>query len=94
MLLSGNANLNMSKQGKRFKQRYYWNLNSLSLCRPVLLSVNVQSEDVTAVEIFKQRYYRNLNNLSFCRPVLLIGHFQSEHVAEAERVQKTILSEP
>jgi len=31
------SNLNMSQQGILFKQRYYWNLNTLSLCRPVLL---------------------------------------------------------
>jgi len=29
-----------------FKQRYYRKLNTLRLCRPVLLSGNVQSEHV------------------------------------------------
>jgi len=74
-----------------FKQRYYRNLNTLRLCRPVLLSGNVQSEHVAAVEMFKQRYYRNLNNLSLCRPILLSGNVQSEYVAAVERVQRTIL---
>jgi len=36
-----------------FKQRYYPNINTLSLCRPVLLSGNVQSEYVDAVESFQ-----------------------------------------
>jgi len=39
-------NLNMSQQGKKFKQRYYRNINKLNFCRPVLLSGNVQSEHV------------------------------------------------
>jgi len=40
----------MSQQGKNFKQRYYRNINTLSLCRPVLLSGNVQSEQVAVEE--------------------------------------------
>jgi len=40
----------MSQQWKLFKPRYYQNLNNLSLCRPVLLSGNVQFEHVAAVE--------------------------------------------
>jgi len=44
------SNLNMSKEGKGFKQRYYQNINTLSLCRPVLLSCPVQSEQVAAGE--------------------------------------------
>jgi len=40
----------MSQQGKWFKQRYYRNLNTLSLCSPVLLSGNIQPEHVEAVE--------------------------------------------
>jgi len=39
-------NLNMSQQGKKFIQRYYRNINKLKLCRPLLLSGNVQSEHV------------------------------------------------
>jgi len=40
--------MNMSQQGKGFKQRYYRNLNALRLCRPLLLSGNVQSEHFAA----------------------------------------------
>jgi len=40
----------MSQQGKWFKQRYYRNINTLSFCRPVLLSGNLQSEHVATVE--------------------------------------------
>jgi len=40
----------MSQQGKGFKQRYYRNLNTLSLCRSELLSGNFQSEHVAAGE--------------------------------------------
>jgi len=50
VLLSGNTNLNMSQQWKGYKQRYYRNLNNLNLCMPVLLSGNIQSEHVAAVE--------------------------------------------
>jgi len=45
------SNLNMSKQGKSFEQRYYRNLNILSLCRLLLISGNFQSEHVAAAEI-------------------------------------------
>jgi len=41
----------MSQQGKDYKQRYYRNINTLSLCRPVLLSGYVKSEHVAAGEI-------------------------------------------
>jgi len=40
----------MSQQGKGLKQRYYRNINNLSLCRQGLLSGNFQSEHVEAVE--------------------------------------------
>jgi len=40
----------MSQQGKGFKQRYYRNIYNLSLCRPGLLSGNVQSEHVAGGE--------------------------------------------
>jgi len=86
-------NLNMLQQGKISKQRYYRNINTLSLCRPVLLSGNAQSEHAAAWKCFKQRYYRNINSLSLCRPVLLSGNFQAEHAAAGESVQTTILSE-
>ena len=43
-------NLNMSQQGKDFIQRHYRNINTLSLCRPVLLESNIQSEHVAAGE--------------------------------------------
>jgi len=45
MLLSGNF------QTEHFKKRHYRNINSLSLYRPVLVSDNVQSEQVTTVEM-------------------------------------------
>ena len=48
------SNLNMSQQGKGFKQRYYRKLKTLNLCRPVLLSGNVQSEHVAAGKVFKR----------------------------------------
>ena len=48
------SNLNKSEQEKFFKQRYYRNINTLILCRPVLLSGNDQSEHVTAVERFQR----------------------------------------
>jgi len=40
----------MSQQWKWFKQRYYGNINTLNLCRPVLHSGNVQSEHVATGE--------------------------------------------
>jgi len=40
----------MSQQGKLFKQRYNLNINTLSLCRPVLFSRNDQSENAAAGE--------------------------------------------
>jgi len=45
--------LNMSRKGKCFIQGYYRKINNLSLCRPVLLSGNVQSEHVAAGETFQ-----------------------------------------
>jgi len=72
----------MSQQGKGSKKRYYRNLNILSLCRPVLLSGNVQSEHVATGEIVQTTILS-----------LLSGNVQSEHVATGEIVQTTILSE-
>jgi len=43
----------MSQQGIVSKQRYYRKLITLSLCRPVLFSGNLQSEYVETVEIFQ-----------------------------------------
>jgi len=43
----------MLQYGKVFKQRYYRNINTLNICRPVLLSGNVQSELVVAGESVK-----------------------------------------
>jgi len=83
----------MSQQGKRTKERYYWNINTLSICRPVLLSGNVQSEHVAAGEMVETKYYRNINTLSLGMPVLFSGNFQSEHFAAVERIQTTILLE-
>ena len=76
-----------------FKQRYYRKINTLSLCSPVLLSGNVQSEHVAEVENIQIQYYRNIYILSLCRPVLLSGNVQSENIAAVEMVQTTILSE-
>jgi len=76
-----------------FKQRYYGNVNALSLCRPVLLSGNFESEHVASGERYKQRYYRNITTLSIGRPVLQSGNVQSEHVAAAESFQTTIIFE-
>jgi len=45
----------MSHQGIEFKQRYYRNLNTLSLGMPVLLSGNFQSELVAAGESFQTK---------------------------------------
>ena len=81
----------MSQQWKVFKERYYRNPNILSLCMPVLLSGNVQSEHVTAGEIFQKRNFRTFNTLRICRPVLLSGNHQSEHVAAGKIVQRTKL---
>jgi len=78
---------------KYFIQRYYRKLNILSLCRPVLLSGNVQNEHVAAGEVFIKRYFGNINTLSLCRPVLLSDIDQSVHVAAGEGFQTTILSE-
>ena len=83
----------MSQKGKCFNQRYYRNINTLSLCRPGLLSGTNQSEHVEAGKNFKQRYYRNINNLSSCRPMLLSGNIQYEYVASEKMVQTTIISE-
>jgi len=43
----------MPQQGMVFKQRYYQNMNNLSLCRAVLLSGNAQSGHVAARERFQ-----------------------------------------
>jgi len=83
----------MSQRGKYFIKRYYWKIDLLSLCRPVLFSGIVQSEHVAAGKVLKQRYYRNINILSFCKPMLLSGNDQSEHFAAGEVFQTTILSE-
>ena len=65
MLLSGKAQSEHVAAGKVFKQRYYWNLNNLSLCIPVLLSGNDQCEHVAAGEsiqtkILSEHYHVNL----------------------------------
>jgi len=51
VLLSGYVQSELSQQWKWLKQRYYRNINNLSLCRPQLLSGNFQSEKVAAGEI-------------------------------------------
>jgi len=45
--------LNMSQWGKVSVKRYYWNINTLSLCRPMLLTGNFQSDHVAAEEVFQ-----------------------------------------
>jgi len=46
------SNLNMSQHGEEFKQLYYRNNKNLRLCRPELLSGNLQSEHIaTGVRI-------------------------------------------
>ena len=56
----------MSQQGKLFKQRYYRNINTLSLSRPVLLSGNIQSEHIAAGEsvqttiLFENEHFKTL----------------------------------
>jgi len=40
----------MSEKWKVFKQRYYHDFKTLSLCSPLLLSGNLQSEHVAAGE--------------------------------------------
>jgi len=83
----------MSQQGKSFKQRYYRNINILIVCRSLLISGNVQSENVAAVERNQKRYYWNFNIFSLCRPVLLTGNAQCEQIAAVEIFPTMILSE-
>jgi len=45
----------MPQQGKSFKQTYYRNINSLRLCRQVLLTGNFQSEHAAAAERFQTK---------------------------------------
>jgi len=80
----------MSQQG-RLQTTILWEYYYLIVCRPVLLSGNVQSSHVGTVEMDQKRYNRKLNTLSLCRPELLSGYVQSEYVAAVERVQATIL---
>jgi len=47
------SNLNMSQQGKAFKQRYYLNIYTLNLCRPGLYSGKAHSEHVATAEKFQ-----------------------------------------
>jgi len=49
------SNLNLSQQWKIFKKLYYRNVNNLSLCRPVILSGNAQSEHVEAGEMVQTK---------------------------------------
>jgi len=44
------TNLNISQKWKVLKQRYYRKINTLGVCRPVLLSVNIQTELVAESE--------------------------------------------
>ena len=76
-----------------FKQRYYRNINTLRLCRPWLLSGNVQYEHVAALQNIQTGILPEHKYLSLCWPGLLSGNIQSEHVAAGEKFQTTILSE-
>ena len=87
------SNLNMSQQGKGYKQRYYRNIYTLNRCTPVLISVIVQFEHIAAGECFQTTILYDFFTLSLCRPVLLSGNFLSEHVAAGEIFQTTILAE-
>jgi len=53
VLLSGNVQFEHVVTGELFKQRYYRNINTVSLCRLVLLSGNFQSEYVAAGRMFQ-----------------------------------------
>ena len=44
-----------SQQRKWFKERYYGNVNTLRFGKPELLSGNVQSEHVTALEMVQRK---------------------------------------
>ena len=48
MLLSGYVQSEHVAAGKVFKPQYYGYINTLSICRPVLLSDNFQTEHVAA----------------------------------------------
>ena len=50
MLLSGKVQSEYVAVGEVFKQQYYRNINNLRLCKPLLLSGNVQSENIAAEE--------------------------------------------
>jgi len=52
VLLSGNIQSEHDAAGEMFENRYYRNINTLSLCRPELLSGNVQSEHVALGVMF------------------------------------------
>jgi len=83
----------MSQLGKEFKQRYYRNIYTLSLFRPVLHSGNVKSEHFAAGKniqttiLLEYLYYKPLYASVFS------VNFLSEHVAAGESFQTMILSE-
>ena len=83
----------MLQQLRGSKQRYYRNINILSLCMPVLHSGNFQSEHVAAGKSVQITILSVIHTLSFYTPVLHSGNFQSEHVTAVELFQTTILSE-
>jgi len=53
VLLKGDFQSETFAAGKIFIKRYYWNINTLRLCRPVLLSGIVKSEHVAAGLVFQ-----------------------------------------
>ena len=50
MLLSGNLKSEHVAGEEKFKQRYYWNINTLNLFRPVFISGKFQSYHVAELE--------------------------------------------
>ena len=87
------SNLNMSQQGKGYKQRYYRNIYTLNRCTPVLISVIVQFEHIAAGECFQTTILYDFFTLSLCRPVLLSGNVQSELAAAGESFKTKLLSD-
>jgi len=53
VLHSGNVQSEHVAAGESLKQRYYRNINTLSLRRPVLLSGNFQSEHVAGGQMLQ-----------------------------------------
>jgi len=59
----------------------------------MLLSGNIQSEQVAVWEMFQIMFYRIINTLRLSGPVLILGNVQSEIVVAGESFQTMILTE-